>query len=192
MKSLFFFTSLLTTLSAYTQLNVSVKWLQQLPAAKNDTIYYNPDKKLTWLDFKGKPDEHSDATAITASGFGYQSAMQYRSQKTTIEIAVFCYFAKQNSWVRGGKESDYALNHEQHHFDITYIIANLLIQKFKAAKFTRSNYADLIEKIYNESCQELEKMQNDYDGQTRNGRLKNIQTNWNENVEKQLNLLPAK
>jgi hypothetical protein len=192
MRYLFFFTSLLATLSAYAQLNVTVKWLQQVPAAKNDTIYYNPDKKLTWLDFEGKTDLQSDATAITASGFGYQSAMQYRSQKTTIEIAVFCYFAKQNSWVRGEKESYYALNHEQHHFDVTYIVANLLIQKFKAVKFTRNNYVDLIEKIYKESCVEVEKMQNDYDGQTRNGRLKSVQADWDKKIEKQLNLLSAK
>jgi hypothetical protein len=102
---------------------------------------------------------------------------------------VYCYFSRLNSWVKKGGESDYALNHEQHHFDVTYITAFLFFQKLKAAKFTRINYNTLLEKLYSESSRDLEKMQNDYDGQTRNGRLKNIQSNWNGTIEKQLDLL---
>jgi hypothetical protein len=31
-------------------------------------------------------------------------------------------------------------------------------------------------------------MQNDYDGQTKNGQLKNIQAEWNNKIEKRLDL----
>ncbi len=185
----YFLISLFLVINFYclAQVTVTVKWQQYVPVAKSDTIYYNAGKKLTWLDFKGKPDAKSDATAITSSGFGYVASMQSRNGKTAIIITVYCYFSKFNSWVRN--QSDYALNHEQHHFDVTYIITNLFVEKLKAVQFTRNNYDNQIEKIYNESCRRLEQMQNDYDGQTRNGRQKNIQLEWNYKIEKQLSLL---
>jgi len=189
MKQLLFFVYLIVSLPGFAQTTVTVNWLQHAPPANNDTIYYNSSKKLVWSNFKGKTDPHSDATAITSSGFGYLGAMRYQNGKTAISITVYCYFNKQSSWVRAGGQSDYALNHEQHHFDVTYIITNLFIQKLKQAKFTRNNYDVVIDKIYLESCAELEKMQNDYDGQTRNGRLKNMQSEWNEKIETKLELL---
>jgi hypothetical protein len=175
---------ILASFSCFAQVAVTVKWQQYTASAKSDTIYYSANKKLTWLYFKGKPDPKSDASAITSSGFGYLASMQSRNGKTDIIITVYCYFSKPNSWVRN--QSAYALTHEQHHFDVTYIATNLFIDKLKAAKFTRNNYDAVIDKIYTESCRQLEKMQNDYDGQTRNGRLKNIQAEWNEKIEQQL------
>jgi hypothetical protein len=186
-KCFFIALFLVTGLYGLAQVTVKISWQQHTPAPKSDTIYYSAGKKLNWLDFKGKPDPKSDASAITSSGFGYMAGMQSRNGKTDITITVYCYFSKPNSWVRN--ESAYALNHEQHHFDVTYIATNLFIEKLKAAKFTRNNYDAVIDKIYTESCRQLEKMQNDYDGQTRNGRLKNIQAQWNEKIEQQLSLL---
>jgi hypothetical protein len=185
----YFFILLLfgANLSCFAQATVKINWQRNTPSAKSDTIYYSGNRKLTWADFKGKPDPQSNATAITSSGFGYLASMESVNGKTDIDIKVYCYFSKPKSWVR--TESAYALNHEQHHFDVTYIVTNLFIEKLKAAKFTRKNYDNLIEKIYNESCRQLEQMQNNYDGQTSNGRLKNIQSEWNDKIEKQLGTL---
>ncbi len=183
--SFFYFTSL----PCFAQVAAIIKWSSHLPEAGSDTIYYNPSKKLTWGDFKGKPGEPINASALTTSGFGYQSSVQYLNDKTNIFISVYCYFGKNSSWVRAGKESAYALNHEQHHFDITYLVTDLFVKKLKAIKFTRNNYNMLLEQAYVESYNELEKMQNDYDGQTKNGRLKEIQSQWNEKLEKHLRLL---
>lgn len=189
MKHFFFLLFIFLMVKSEAQVTVTVKWLPHVPPVNSDTIYYNASRKLTWPDFKGTPGKPADALAITSSGLGYVATMQSLNGKTAIDINVYCYFSKQSSWVRPGKESDYALNHEQHHFDITYIITSLFIQKLKQAKFTRNNYGSEVEKIYKESCQELEKMQNDYDGQTKNGQLKNIQAAWNDVISKQLEAL---
>ena len=188
-KNIFNLIIVFISLPAFSQVSVNINWLAHTPAAKSDTIFYDAAKKLVWQNFKGKTDPQSDATAVTSSGFGYTAGMQYRNNKTTININVYCYFHKQNSWVRKGGESDYALNHEQHHFDVTYIVTDLFIKKLRDAKYTSSNYNALIDKIYRESCTELERLQNEYDGQTRNGRLKNMQSTWNEKIEKKLELL---
>lgn len=162
-----------------------------MPAANNlgDTIYYKPNEKLNWNDFKGKPNKQSIAAAITESGFGYRLSMQSTNKKAKIEITVFCYFSKLNSWVKPDLKSNYALLHEQHHFDITYINACLFIKRLRAADFTPDNFVSLTEKINDECFNALEKMQNDYDGQTKNGRIKNIQLAWNKKIDQQLDSL---
>ena len=184
---LLFFISIST--SGFAQTTVNVRWTQHSPPPNTDTLYYYPKRKLVWGDFQGTPGNPADAIAITYSGFGYLATMQYNNKKTDIVIDVYCYFYKKKSWVRDGRESNYALNHEQHHFDVTYIITNSFIQKLRAAKLSRNNYGEQVEKIYNETCRELEKMQDGYDGQTKNGQLKNIQAEWNDRIKEQLKLL---
>lgn len=168
------------------QVKVTVKWQPIKPRNAGDTIYYDPSYKLTWDDFKGRPEKTSPAAAITESGFGYKMAMQSRNNKTDIIITVFCYFNKQHSWVKKNMDTDYALLHEQHHYDITYINACLFIQKLKEAKITLRNYDSIVEKIHDESFDALDKMQNDYDGQTSNGRINRIQYAWNKKIDDQL------
>jgi hypothetical protein len=190
--SMKYFFSILFVFSYITgnaQATVTVKWSPHKPSAASDTIYYSPAQKLTWSDFKGKPEPGSDATAITSSGFGYMAGVKYKNGQANISITVYCYFSKQSSWVIKGKESDYALNHEQHHFDVTYIVAHSFFKKLKEAVFTWSNYNQLLDAIYRSSMKELETMQNKYDGETRNGRLPNIQTKWNAKIDEQLKAL---
>jgi len=186
MKYFFFFLLCMVSLPALSQAVVSVKWLQYEPAAGSDTVYYAPEKKITWADFKGTPEPGSDATAITSSGFGYMAGIKYKDGKVNISITVYCYFSRHGSWVIKGKETAYALNHEQHHFDVSYIVANLFVQKLKTAKFTWDNYNELLDKFYNDSRQQLKDMQNEYDGQTKNGRLPAVQEKWNAKIDKQL------
>jgi hypothetical protein len=192
MKKLFLFFCLTAGLSSFAQVTVSVNWSQHVPAANSDTIFYSPFQKLIWADFKGKAGSPSEAIAVTSSGLGYQATMKRRNGKTDINIDVYCYFSKKNSWVRPGRQSEYALTHEQHHFDVTYIVTDLFIQKLRVAKFTATNYGDVVEKVYAETCRELENMQNEYDGQTKNGQLKNIQAQWNNKIDKRLDLTSSR
>ncbi len=180
---LFFF---LLNQAVYAQLTTSIEWQANITANRGDTIFYSPDRKLLWNDFKGKPDNRSIAAAITCSGFGYNCKMRSRNSKGGLSITVYCFYNKRESWVKQRDASDYALLHEQHHFDITYIATCMFMQKLKSAEFTMKNFPDLLDKIYNESYDELEKMQHDYDGQTKNGQLENIQAAWNNKIDRQL------
>lgn len=178
---------LLSTSFLYSQLQVNVRWIQPRSAETKDTIYYTPDYKLDWDDFRGRPDNNSVALAITSSGFGFTAGIQSRGGKGTLNINVYCYFSKNRSWVKEDKASPYALNHEQHHFDVTYIASARFVEKLRQAKFSFTNYNELLNTLYQESTDELEQMQNDYDGQTKNGRLVNIQNQWNNKINAMLN-----
>ena len=186
MKYLFAAFFFLLNTPAYTQVTTTVRWQLNKTPETGDTIYYLPSRKLNWNDFRGRPDARSIAAAITTSGFGYSLAMRSMNGISTVNISVFCFYNKTRSWVKPGMQSEYALQHEQHHFDITYIGACLFIKKLRAAGFTLQNYAKLIENINAECNGAMEKVQNEYDGQTRNGQLKNIQAIWNKKIEGQL------
>jgi hypothetical protein len=185
-KNFFVLLILLSAVSVKAQVIVNVQWQSNKPNLNGDTIYYDSNRKLTWPDFKGRPDANSFAAAITESGFGYQLAMSSLNNRTTINIIVYCYFNKNKSWVKKGSNNDYALLHEQHHFDITYINTCLFIKKLSEAKFTKSNCGSLSSKIHDECFTALDKMQNDYDGETSNGRKKDVQAVWNKKIDEKL------
>jgi hypothetical protein len=186
MKCLFIVSFIFLNFFVYGQVTTTVHWQVNNKPETGDTIYYSNERELKWSDFRGRPDNKSIAVAITASGFGFTFGIKSTNKAAVIDITVFCFFNKSNSWVKQGMQNDYALLHEQHHFDISYISACLFIKRLRKAKFTMDNYAELVEKINSESNEAMEKMQNDYDGDTANGRLKNVQAAWNKKIDEQL------
>jgi hypothetical protein len=188
MKYLFTCIIFLFSFKAYSQVNVIVQWQPVTAREASDTIYYDTAYHLAWKDFKGPPDSKSIAGAITSSGFGFTSYMRTSGKHTDIIITVYCFFDKNKSWVRHNMKTSYALLHEQHHFDITYLNACGFFKRIKSTNFTRNNYQALLEKIDNEAYDAMEKMQNDYDGQTKNGQLKDVQAEWNEKIDRLLSI----
>ncbi|RYY68958.1 MAG: hypothetical protein EOO13_10880, partial [Chitinophagaceae bacterium] len=140
MKYFFLSFSLLLSLSGFAQFSSNIYWTEQTNLPVSETIYYDPSSLLSWKDFKGKVVEASPAAAITASGFGYKADFKSVGSKSQLNVGVYCYFSKTNSWVRPGKNSDYVLNHEQHHFDISFIAATMFLEKLKTAGITKANY----------------------------------------------------
>jgi len=161
------------------QVTTNVYWTEQTEMNKTNTIYYNPTKNLLWDDFKGVPGSPGPVAAITASGFGYKANINSSNGKGEINVAVYCYFNKKGSWVKPGKSTTYILNHEQHHFDVSYLAAGIFINKLKNTVITTSNCNLVLPKIYKECCDMMNKMQDDYDGQTMNGQLEDKQKKWN-------------
>ncbi len=190
MKHLLFLFTVLFFHHSNAQLITTIDWSEKSSLPSSETIYYSAAKKLVWENFMGAvPEETGRVAAITASGFGYNAAIRSTGGKGRLIIAVYCYFTKNKSWVKPDKASPYVLTHEQHHFDISYLAANLFIQKLKSANFTNSNYNELLLKIYTECCDVMNIMQDDYDGETKNGQLKDIQQKWNEIVDEKLNAI---
>lgn len=174
------------------QLAVQINFLQPTASPNSDTIYFNPTKKLVWENFKGLPLQKGMAIAETSSGFGFTAGLKTKNGKGTLIVNVFCYFDKSKSWVKPGKESDYALQHEQNHFNVSYIATSNFVKKLRQVKFTTQNYNTLLNQIYTQSMNELQTMQNEYDGQTQNGILKAQQAIWNKKIEGEVKLLSTR
>ena len=177
------------TISVSAQFVTNVFRTEQSGMDPNDIIYYNSAKNLTWKDFKGDPQEAGSVAAITSSGFGYKADMKTSGGKGQINVAVYCYFSKGKSWVKPGRTTPYILNHEQHHFDASFLASNLFIEKTKNITLTPANCNVILPRLYRECCDMMNKLQNDYDGQTKNGQLPDIQEKWNSFFSQRLPLL---
>ncbi len=164
------------------QLTTKVEWTKQssLPAAQ--TIYYDTAKNLKWSDFAALPKDQGIVAAVTFSGFGYQASMSSSGAATDLKIKVYCYFNKSKSWVKPDKKTSYILAHEQRHFDISYIAACIFIDRIQSTVLDKSQINTWLPKIYEETVQFMETMQEQYDAETKNGQAPAAQEIWNKKI----------
>jgi hypothetical protein len=184
---LIIFTLMSAVITYAQQFSVVVNYVTSDGSVNNNTIFYKPTQLLIWDDFKGKPaEQRDDAVALTNAGFGLKLAFHRVENIAQLVISVNCNFSRKDSWVKTGNKTAYILNHEQKHFDIAFIHTVLFIQKLTGASLTTSNYATVIEKIYNEAAVAMSKMQNQYDAETNHSRITESQSEWDLKISQQL------
>ena len=191
MKYLFLFSFLFTTFTTVLAqpVTVNIEYTVDIPNPTGKLIFYNPGELLTIAAFAGDTDINSSAVAITSSGFAFKAGFKNAGGKATLIIKVYCSLDKQMSWMKPAGKNEYILQHEQQHFNISYLGAMEFIQQLKAATFTIDNYNKLIEKLYNQSSKNMEDLQQAYDSETHNGIIKDMQQYWNEKINKGLSLI---
>lgn len=151
-------------------------------SAKSDTVYYDFNRNLTWSDFKGKPNENNFAGAVTASGFAFDSQMNFDGTNIYLNIGVYTFFTKSDSWRKPEIKSEYHLLHEQHHFDITRIGAEKFIAEIQKASFTKRNYTTLLSSIFDNVYKENSDIQHLYDQETNHSINVEKQLQWNSKI----------
>ncbi len=149
------------------------------------------NRPLTWDDFKPVSRNASSFKAQTYSGIRY--SLEDRNGKVYIDVEA--YFDPEESWVVKGSNTNYLLNHEQLHFDITELHARKLrqelmdvqgmsVSEFKANKIWRkANEAH--DRLYNE----MVAMQNRYDEETDHSLKRREQEIWENKVMYELDQL---
>ncbi len=158
---------------------------------EGDTIYYSRNRPLSWDDFKEKPGVGSfEAEVFTSVGYTEQATDE--KGVINLNIALKVDLAKSDCWVRDRSKDDYALNHEQRHFDIAKIVGEHFKQKIAAMKLPPDNYDGEINVEYLETLRELHRMQTQYDSETHHGANHVAQEEWNEKIDKELKLLGVK
>jgi hypothetical protein len=140
-------------------------------------IEWSPDRKLTWDDFKGKPNtvDFPDALAVTNSGISFESGSLNPFKDG--EVFVRNMFYNHGSWVLPEGRNDYVLKHEQIHFDITEIYTRKLRKALSDAKITTSN-SSRAHAIFESIKSEWENRQEYYDSKTKHGLKKETQEEW--------------
>lgn len=155
----------------------------------SDTIYYDPNRSLSWSDFQGTPDEHHFGGAVTASGFAFDSDIKMTDNIIRISVGVYTFFSKKSSWKKPDINSAYHLLHEQHHFDITRLGAEEFVKEIANTSFSRENYQKVLvaifDKVYNQSVE----LQRAYDTETNHSINREAQFRWNEKIEGEIKKL---
>jgi hypothetical protein len=146
----------------------------------NDTLSWSDARKLTWEDFKARPDNNSTNAALTSSGIEFK----YGYNNGKFSYTIDCMFEKKKSW--GKVRTDYILAHEQGHFDISEIHARKLNKALQSYSFNIVTAAKDISAVYDKLMKDQTDMQNFYDDETNYSRNKERQSAWLEKIKKEL------
>ncbi len=93
---------------------------------------------------------------------------------------------KSSSWVREGARKAYGLNHEQRHFDIVKIVVERFKRKLLSMELAPDDYEGVLGYQYLEVYREMNRMQDEYDSETRHGINKTVQEKWNQRIDEEL------
>jgi hypothetical protein len=156
---------------------------------KSDTIYFDFNRKLAWSDFQGSVPAFAPWGAMTASGFSFNSSMNEYQNDLHISVGIYTFFTKHDSWKKPEINSAYHLEHEQHHFDITRLYAQKLMDEISKANFTKSNYRKLLYSLFDKVYAESLAYQHEYDAQTKNSMNVEKQKEWNKKISAEIKKL---
>lgn len=150
---------------------------------EDNMIEWSPARKLTWADFKGKPDPSSTNAALTNSSITLSSEYSDKG----IRYIVSCRFNKLLSW--GRVKNDYILNHEQGHFDIAEAHARLLFKNLSEYTFNSKTANEDVNRIYSATMKEHVSMQKQYDLLSNHSLDTAQQIVWNRKIDSMLTSL---
>ena len=150
-----------------------------------EAILWQPGIKLTWPDFKARPDTSSNAAAITASGISYEFSTQQEGSGLTLDFTVHTYFYPGRSWYQPEVCDAVILSHEQLHFDISELFARKFRKLLRETRFSRDVKAE-IGALFREVNRELAAYQDKYDKETNFSRNREQQQIWNAKIAQAL------
>ncbi len=150
-----------------------------------DTIYYHT-RKITWDDFRGKPTNSRYGAAIFAN-FAYGATFRVIDGYIVATVQTKTYMVRGMSWVTSGAYSDYALAHEQLHFDIAKLVTERFKKKIVGMKADLViDLNSMIQYEYLESYREMNRLQNQYDDETNHSLNQPLQGIWERKVKQWL------
>ncbi|GAB3505948.1 hypothetical protein GCM10027341_38340 [Spirosoma knui] len=152
----------------------------------DDTVHYNPARKLVWADFRAEPRKGSHYAAEVFTSFAYEGKSAVKNGVINVNLTVKSYMLKNSSWGRPDAKNAYALNHEQRHFDIAKITAERFKRKIQPDSLTLEDYNSIIQYQFIESFREMNQMQQRYDLETNHSTNQAAQERWNQQIDAEL------
>lgn len=149
-----------------------------------DTLFYDPARPLAWSDFTGPPRAGNFAAAVFP-GFSYQGHPRLRNGVIELDITLQIFVVRSSSWVGPGKNA-YYLAHEQRHFDLVKIVAERFRRHATADSLTVEDYNSILQRQYLRSFMEMNRVQEQYDAETRHGLDAAAQQRWDQQIEADL------
>jgi hypothetical protein len=165
---------------------VRVEFVENERISDRDTVFYNTNRKITWNDFKDRPNPRSKFNAAIFTSLALEGSPYVEQGTVVLPLEVKVYMLPGSSWVKSGGESDYGLNHEQRHFDVTRIVGKRLSHRLESMEINPDNYDGLVNGAFFDAFREMNRLQEIYDGQTRHGMDSGAQSRWNAILDQAL------
>lgn len=150
--------------------------------AKQGKIFWDENSNLDWQLFQVK--KLSQGNHAAQSNIGISTSCEYNNKGG--KITVRATFNQSNSWVRHDCLTDYILNHEQRHFDISELFARKMRKELSEAKLNARNFNAKYTAIYNKIVAEHNDYQDLYDNQSEHSIDEDGQTRWNHRIDTEL------
>jgi len=166
--------------------NVKINFTDYTEYPEGDTIYYSAKRPLTWSDFQSKNRPSSKFMALVMPSLGYTQEARLVNGTIEVKIAVKAFLPKSACYADAMGRNDYALNHEQRHFDIVKIISEQFKQQILAKPLTPDTFEAIINIQYLDSFRDMNAMQKAYDQETSHGLNHVAQEAWNRRIDKEL------
>lgn len=158
--------------------------------ASEDTVFYSPKRPLIWDDFKvrsAKPGSRYAAAVFTS--FGYEGRSYPKDDDLVVEIGLKIFMVKSMSWGRPESRNAGTLRHEQIHFDITRLVVEKFKERLRKAELTIEDYDSEIQYQFLEAFREMNRDQEQYDGETGHGLNDGVQASWDKKIAQQIEAL---
>ena len=166
--------------------SLKINFIDDTRITDDDTVHYNPTRKLIWADFRGEPRQGSHYAAEVFTSFSYEGKSTVKDGVIILNLGVKAYMLKNSSWGRSDARTAYALNHEQRHFDITKIIVERFKRKIHPDSLTLEDYNSITQYQFIETFRELSRMQTQYDDETNHSLNQPAQERWNQKIDEEL------
>ncbi len=153
---------------------------------EDDTVFYTPHRPLRWEDFKARPQPGGHFVASVFPSFAWEGRSEVVNGEILLHLKTKVYMLKSSSWVREGAKNAYGLNHEQRHFDIVKLIIERFKVKLQSMELTPEDYEGVLGYQYLEVYRDMNRLQEEYDSETRHGINKAIQEKWNQRIDEEL------
>lgn len=167
--------------------DVKIVFKESIYKDSEDTVFYKPERKLNWNDFRGnnnRPGSKFAAAVFSSMSYEGNSRMAGKHLQVSIDIKVF--MVKSMSWGKPEARNAYTLSHEQTHFDITRIVAERFKEKLKKMNLTIEDYDSQIQYEFLETFREMNTEQEKYDGDSRHGINTQVQTEWTNRISSEI------
>jgi len=154
--------------------------LLSVTTGNDHLIDWSASRKLTWDDFKSRPDPSSPNAALTSSTIN----VDFGFDQNGLKHSITCRFDKLKSWVK--IRNPYILNHEQGHFDLSEAYARELHKALQEYHFKKETANKDLNNIYSRVMKELVNTQEQYDAQTNHSLDTARQAVWNDKIRAML------
>lgn len=157
---------------------------------EEEKIAWDANRPLTWEDFRGIPNRADAYVASTNSGISFSFSFSERNGVANVQYTVVSNFYPDLSWYRPERVTQYILEHEQTHFDISELHARKLRKALSSLSHNR-DFKEKAEVIYNSLEAERRAMQTQYDKESDHSNVKEMEFQWRTRVAEDLNALDA-
>jgi hypothetical protein len=151
-----------------------------------DTLYYF-QRKLNINDFVLRKSNSKRFAAAVFTNLAYQSDVKMKNDTIFLDFKTKVYKVKGMSWYIENELNQYALAHEQLHFDITHLVAEKFKERLRDEALPAQDFGSRIQYLFIEYYRLMNTMQNKYDNETNHGLNKTEQAIWGNNVASELN-----